>query len=82
MLGRRVTLITVLALAALFFQFIPFQTIDLAAAAGRCNWAGFVADVTVPDGTSFAPGAAFIKTWRLKNIGTCTWTGKYGLSFV
>jgi len=37
-------------------------------------WAQFIADVTVPDGTSFAPGAAFTKTWRLKNIGTNAWT--------
>ena len=29
----------------------------------------FVADVTVPDGTIFSPGAAFTKTWRLKNAG-------------
>lgn len=48
----------------------------------RCNWAQFVTDVTVPDGTRFAPGAAFTKTWRLKNIGTCTWTGQYYLAFV
>ncbi len=26
----------------------------------------FVFDVTVPDGTNFAPGEAFVKTWRLK----------------
>jgi hypothetical protein len=34
----------------------------------------------VPDGTSFAPGIGFSKTWRLKNIGTCTWTN-YSLIF-
>jgi hypothetical protein len=47
-----------------------------------CNWAQFVKDVTVPDGTTFAPGAHFNKTWRLKNIGTCTWTTHYALVFV
>jgi hypothetical protein len=46
-----------------------------------CDKAEFVQDVTVPDGTTFAPGQAFTKTWRLKNVGTCTWTSSYGLAF-
>src|SRR5690606_38519706 len=45
-----------------------------------CDRAQFIADVTVPDGMSFAPGVGFSKTWRLKNIGTCTWTN-YSLIF-
>lgn len=40
-----------------------------------CDLAQFVRDVTVPDGTEFAPGTTFTKTWRLRNIGTCTWSG-------
>lgn len=40
-----------------------------------CDLAQFVRDVTIPDGTVFAPGTAFTKTWRLRNIGTCTWSG-------
>jgi uncharacterized repeat protein (TIGR01451 family) len=47
-----------------------------------CDAAAFVADVTVPDGTDFAPNTAFTKTWRLKNIGTCTWTTSYQLTWV
>lgn len=46
-----------------------------------CLWARFVADVTVKDGTVFPPGAMFTKTWRLQNIGTCTWTRDYLLVF-
>lgn len=46
-----------------------------------CDKAQFVADVTVPDGTSFAPGAQFDKTWRLKNVGSCTWTTSYAMVF-
>jgi len=45
-----------------------------------CDQAQFVRDVTVPDGTVFAPGTAFTKTWRIKNAGTCTWSG-YTLVF-
>ena len=48
----------------------------------KCDWVSFIADVTVPDGATYAPSTAFIKTWRLKNIGTCTWTNSYSLAFV
>jgi hypothetical protein len=47
-----------------------------------CDWAEFVGDVTVKDGSVFQPNADFTKTWRLKNIGTCNWTGEYDLVFV
>ena len=46
-----------------------------------CDRVQFVSDVTVPDGTTFAPGATFTKTWRLKNVGTCQWTTSYQLAF-
>lgn len=29
--------------------------------------------MTVPDNTVIAPGAAFIKTWRVRNDGNCAW---------
>ncbi len=45
-----------------------------------CDLGQFVKDVTIPDGTIFAPGATFTKTWRLRNAGTCTWSG-YSLVF-
>ena len=46
-----------------------------------CDLASFMTDVTIPDGTEFSPGDTFTKTWRLKNIGTCTWTSDYKLAF-
>jgi len=33
-----------------------------------CNAISFQADVTIADGTIFAPNADFKKTWQLKNI--------------
>jgi hypothetical protein len=45
-----------------------------------CDVAQFVRDMSIPDGSIFAPGATFTKTWRLKNVGTCTWSG-YSLVF-
>lgn len=47
-----------------------------------CDWAEFVADVTVPDGTVMEPGTTFQKIWRVKNIGSCPWTTDYSLVFV
>jgi hypothetical protein len=52
-----------------------------ATAVSYCDWVTFVKDVTIPDGTKFAPGEIFAKTWRLKNRGTCTWTPDYMLVF-
>jgi len=43
--------------------------------------AGHPIDVTIPDGTVVAPGEAFSKTWRLENVGSCTWTRQYALTF-
>lgn len=48
---------------------------------GGFDQAEFWADVTVPDGTEYEPGTEFIKTWRLRNSGTNTWTTGYGLAF-
>lgn len=66
-------LATSLLLLALMLSILPAAAVQPAKAA-VCNWAQFVSDVTVPDGTNYAPGAAFKKTWRLKNIGTCAWS--------
>ncbi len=44
--------------------------------------AEYWADITVPDGTDFKPGEAFVKTWRLHNSGTTTWTSEYNLAFL
>ncbi len=76
-------LIPLMLLAVMLVQFVPAAgfAVKPAAAVTACDWAQFVADVTIPDGTNLAPGAAFVKTWRLKNIGTCTWNTSYALVF-
>ena len=45
----------------------------------RCDAAAFVKDVTISDGTIIGPGNSFKKTWRLQNVGTCSWTPSYAL---
>ena len=47
----------------------------------NCDKAKFITDVTIPDGTVFSPGESFTKTWRVQNIGNCTWTADYALVF-
>lgn len=46
-----------------------------------CNRASFVADITYPDNTEIAKDTSFVKTWRLQNNGSCTWTSGYKLIF-
>lgn len=73
---------SLLLFCAILLSLIPAAAFARpAAAATACDWAQFIADVTVPDGTTYAGGTAFTKTWRLKNIGTCTWTTGYTLVF-
>jgi hypothetical protein len=36
---------------------------------------------SVADGTVFTPGETFTVTWRLKNVGTSTWTASYLFRF-
>jgi hypothetical protein len=38
-------------------------------------------DVTIPDGMHMTPGQDFIKTWKIKNDGICTWGAGYGLIY-
>lgn len=59
----------------------PVRPTNTAVPLTYCDWAAFVKDVTIPDGTSFAPGEVFTKTWRLQNRGTCTWTPDYDVVF-
>jgi len=47
----------------------------------ECNLAYFTADVSYPDGSQVPVGSSFTKTWRFKNLGTCTWTSGYKIVF-
>lgn len=47
-----------------------------------CDRALFVKDITYPDNTEVLVGSTFVKTWRLQNNGSCTWTSGYTLVFV
>jgi hypothetical protein len=47
-----------------------------------CDRAQFVSDVTIPDGTHIPAGSTFVKTWRLRNTGSCSWTPDYKILFI
>ena len=46
-----------------------------------CDNLEYVADVTVPDDTTMSPGQDFLKTWRVKNAGSCPWGDGYELVY-
>jgi hypothetical protein len=52
------------------------------ATTNSCDNATYVSDVTFPDNTVIAPSTSFNKIWTIKNIGTCTWSTGYSLTFV
>ncbi len=52
----------------------PTATSGGGTSGGACTYrATFVADVSVPDDSLMQPGSKFVKTWRVRNDGTCTW---------
>lgn len=59
----------------------PSTNTAVATATSNCNNADFLADVTIPDGSIMTPNQAFTKTWRFRNVGTCTWTPSYAIVF-
>jgi hypothetical protein len=79
----KVQVASMVLLIALVLSVIPAAALPSSVSAAQTcsDWAQFVADVTVPDGSIFDPSQAFTKTWRLRNIGTCTWTTSYTMVF-
>lgn len=47
----------------------------------KYSWDPETVDVNIPDNTPVSPGQDFVKTWKIKNIGTCTWGAGYKLVF-
>lgn len=60
----------------------PTHLIRLEADAALVDQMVFVKDVTVPDGMLIEAGKAFVKTWRVKNLGSTTWKRSYKMKHV
>ena len=59
------------------------STTGAAATPAECQLkVSFVSDVSVPDNVKFEKGAAFTKTWRVKNTGACDWPANTQLVFI
>jgi len=52
-----------------------------AALCDRYSWDNATVDVNVPDNTQMTPGQDFVKTWKIKNAGTCTWGAGYTIIY-
>ncbi len=49
-----------------------------------CNefsWDDTTVDVNIPDNTQMTAGQSFVKTWKIKNSGTCTWDTGYKIIY-
>lgn len=57
---------------------IPLPTVQT----GCTDSALYVKDVSIPDNTKLKAGEAFVKTWQVRNTGTCIWNIRYALVFV
>lgn len=51
----------------------PTEAPDVAGEGGCVLRAAYVTDVTIPDNTKLDKNQAFVKTWRVRNSGTCAW---------
>lgn len=52
-----------------------------AALCDRYSWDNATVDVNVTDNTQMTPGQDFVKTWKIKNAGTCTWGAGYTIIY-
>ena len=61
----------------------PTNTISSPTSAPDCvNILSFMEDLTVPDGTSVAPGETLDKQWKVINSGTCNWDENYSIQLI
>jgi hypothetical protein len=47
----------------------------------KYSWDPATVDVNIPDNTTMSPGQEFTKTWKIKNIGACTWGEGYKMVY-
>lgn len=57
---------------------LPTRTLNTSAS--TCGQASLVSE-TIPDGTIYAPGQQFTKTWEIKNTSNCAWDTSYKIIF-
>lgn len=61
-----------------------FTPVIIGTPLGLCDDASFnpaTVDVNIPDDTEMTPGQEFLKTWKIRNTGACTWGAGYAVVF-
>ena len=62
------------------WDYQTLDTVEVPEVETECtDMAIFISDVTIPDQTIIPAGEVYTKTWRLRNIGSCTWDSDYSL---
>jgi hypothetical protein len=56
-------------------------TVTAAVTKAVCDDSAWISDASVPDGTQMTAGQAFVKTWKVKNTGTCVWQKGYQIIY-
>lgn len=59
----------------------PVLASSTPASSAPCNQASYIRDVNIPDGSMLTPNSVFIKTWEIKNTGSCAWNNTYAVVF-
>jgi hypothetical protein len=60
----------------------PTSSVVQPTAQPNCTHAAKFQGETIPDGSAFTTGQEFMKTWTLRNVGTCTWSPETALVYV
>ncbi len=50
---------------------------ELSPTVALCDNSTYVSDASVPDNTQMTAGQVFVKTWKVKNSGSCAWNTGY-----
>lgn len=61
---------------------LPLKAQAPTAAPACTNNLTFIDDLSIKDGTVFAPGAALDKRWKVENSGTCNWDRGYRMKLI
>ena len=77
-IGTQTPLVFSLTLTPLAPAVLPTRTLN--PVASECGQASLISE-TVPDGTIYAPGEQFTKTWEIKNTSNCSWDTSYKIIF-
>ncbi len=67
------TVRTLLLIALLLVVGVPVAGAAPDVQSGCTTRATFIADMSYPDNAVVAGGSAFVKTWRMRNDGSCAW---------